>query len=102
MLADLDRPVETYRYEPWNRDVTLRALSASQFVEVMNHMSKASEDDTATKIIVMSAVCSYGVVDPCSPAEEWSSGVCVETLMHLGNKVLAMSSKQLVEGAKKN
>lgn len=102
MLADLDRPIETYRYEPWERDVSLRALSAAQFVEIMHGMAQAGEDDTANKIAVMSSVCSYGVVDPVSTADEWAAGVCLETLMHLGNRVLEKANKQLLEGAKKN
>ena len=102
MLADLDRPIEQYHYEPWGKDVRLRCLSAGQFVEVMQRLTGAGEDDTAAKIAVMSGVCAYGILDPQASAQEWSDGVCLDTLMHLGNKVLAMSNRQLVAVAKKN
>lgn len=102
MLADLDRPAEEYFYEPWDREVVLRRLSAMQFVEIMKLVSAAGEDDVAAKVTTMAKVCSLGIVDPAGSAEQWANETCVDTLMHLGNRVLTTTVDQLADEAKKN
>jgi hypothetical protein len=68
----------------------------------MGRLSAAGEDDTATKIAIFAMICAYGISDPAYNAEEWSSGVKLSTLTHLGNKVLEVTNKVQVEAAKKN
>jgi hypothetical protein len=102
MLQDLDRPLIEREYEPWGTTIKLRVLSASQYVEVMNAVDGAPEDDRAAKITTMAKVCELGIVDPKASADEWANDVTLTTLMELGNMVLATSSNELVESAKKN
>jgi len=102
MLADLDRPIETVRFDPWDRDISLRAMSASQFVEIMRLLSEVGEDDTAARIAVFSKICSYGISDPAYSAEEWTDGAKLDTLVELGNRVLAKTNQIHNDEAKKN
>jgi len=102
MLQDLDRPIVEYEYEPWGRSVKMRVLSAGQFVQVMSAMSAAPDDDNAAKIQAMAKVCSLGILDPPGTAEEWADGVTLETLMHLGNRVLSTTSQSMQDVSKKN
>lgn len=101
MLQDLDRPIVEYEYQPWQRVVKFRVLSAGQFAQVMGAMTDANADDKAAQIATMSQICAMGIVDPQATADEWKE-VTIETLMHLGNKVLAITTKEAAEEAKKN
>ena len=102
MLQELDRPIIEVMYEPWDRMVKLQVLSASQFVDVMQAVNTAPEEDHAAKIAAMSQVCALGVLDPKATADEWANDVTLATLMDLGNRVLSTTSEQLTDDAKKN
>ena len=102
MLADLDRPVIEYHYELWHRVVKLRVLSASQFVEVMQLLPSIDDDDKATQVKAFANVCAMGIEDPKADADEWARDVTLDTLMHLGNRVLEKTSRELDDTAKKN
>jgi hypothetical protein len=102
MLSELDRPVTEYFFEPWQRAVKMRRLSAEQFVQVMGDMGTADEKDAASQVRVMSRICAMGIVDPAATAEEWAGGTTVDTLMHLGNQVLRNHSTEAIAAAKKN
>ena len=102
MLADLDRPVIEYHYKPWDRTVKLRVLSAAQFVEVMQLLPGIDDEDRIAQVKAFAGVCAMGIEDPKADADEWARDVTLDTLVHLGNRVLEKTGKTLDDTAKKN
>lgn len=100
-LAEFDRPGIPLFYEPWNRTITLRALSAAQLVALNTEFTDALRtDDPSAAIQFHAAILAATVVDPAATREEWLE-TKKSTLIELGAQAMQLSGLNADE-TKKN
>jgi hypothetical protein len=87
-LGKIDRPSVTFSYEPWGREVTVRALGARQLLEWQAELSKAQEGSQADQAAAFARYLSLAVIDPAGTAEEWQEEATLNTLIKLAGEAM--------------
>lgn len=98
-LADLDRPLVTWHYDPWQRDIVLRAISAREWI-TLQPLTDGDKKTMADHLRFNSELLALCVVDPKCTADEWME-VRRETLQELIEEVLRVNALD-DDTAKKN
>lgn len=92
-LEDLDRPIVTWHFEPWGRDVSMRRISAAQLAALqVSYGSVSTADATAAEMLKFYAeLLSLSVVDPQASADEWFEQTTTDTLIKIGEQAARVS-----------
>jgi len=102
-LSDLDRPVHTERYDPWDRDVSFRKISAQQLIELNNDWAAVHGSDAKAEQLIdfYSELLAYCCIDPIATSGDWQQSATMQTIIDLGT-IAARVSGLLVEEEKKS
>ena len=100
-LSELDRPIVQWRYEKWDRAITIQALSAAEFAAIKDSICDDDEKLTSTDMKLAAGICATGVRDPQHSREEWLTGAAPFTVTDISNKIMSLSNID-TEEAKKN
>jgi hypothetical protein len=101
-LKDLDRPAVTFRYEPWDQELTFRRIDAKAFVSIAGAYTDVTGADAESPDVIefYASLLAASCESPQFTAEQWleASG---PTLIELGIKALRVNGLAREE-AKKN
>jgi len=102
-LSELDRPTVTWHYERWQRDITLRPITAHQLALLNEDFGQLDGQDVGTPgaLKFYASLLSVCVIDPQYSVDEWLNDASAETVKVLGMKALEVSGL-IVDEAKKN
>lgn len=93
-LDELDRPAIERTFEPWNRTVRFRALSAADWLELLPQLAELGEtpDNSPQMIRFFAQLLSRLCIDPAADADAWLTRCRLSTLVALGNMALEVAN----------
>lgn len=87
-LGEQDRPVMTFLFERWGREVSCRAPGAKRLVEMQQEIAEANQSQEG-QLRWFSQLLAETMVEPTGSADEWATDVQLPTLIELGGEVLS-------------